>query len=58
MKNRIKLTDAKIVKGKNILVIDDVMTTSATVNAIAKVLKEHGAKNVYVLTGATVSMLD
>ena len=58
VKNSIQLIDKKVVKRKNILIIDDVMTTSATANAIAKVLKENGAKNVYVLTVATVSMLD
>lgn len=58
VKNSIELLDKKCVKQKNILIIDDVMTTSATVNAIAKLLKENGAKNIYVLTVATVSMLD
>ena len=58
VKDSIKITDSKRIKGKNVLVIDDVMTTSATVNAISKVLKEHGAKNVYVLTVATVSIID
>lgn len=58
VKDSIEIVDKKCVKHKNILVIDDVMTTSATVNAIAKVLKDSGAKNVYVLTVATVSMID
>lgn len=35
---------------KTLLLIDDVMTTGATVNACAKVLKQHGAKTVDVLT--------
>lgn len=42
------------VKGKNILLIDDIMTTGATANECAKVLESAGAKNVYVLTLATV----
>jgi len=37
-------------KGKNILLVDDVFTTGATTNSIAKVLKEHKADKVYVLT--------
>ena len=35
---------------KNILVIDDVITTGSTLDAVAKVLKDNGAKKVYGLT--------
>lgn len=44
------VTNKSKVKGKNILIVDDVYTTGATMNAIAKVLKEAGAKNVYGVT--------
>ncbi len=40
------------VKDETILLIDDVFTSGATVSASAKVLKEKGARRVYVLTVA------
>lgn len=41
------------VKGKRVLVIDDVKTTGATLNECAKVLKRAGATAVYGLTVAS-----
>jgi len=38
------------IKGKNILLVDDVITTGATVQSCCKALKKFGAKKVYVLT--------
>ncbi len=38
--------------GRKVLLVDDVMTTGATVNACAKALKKGGADSVHVLTVA------
>ncbi|TCK05260.1 ComF family protein [Phorcysia thermohydrogeniphila] len=40
------------VKGKRVLIFDDIFTTGSTVNEIVKVLKENGASNVFVYTVA------
>ena len=37
-------------KYKNYLIVDDIMTTGATVNEVAKVLKRGGASKIFVLT--------
>ena len=41
------------VKGKTILIVDDVMTTGSTLNEIARILKKAKAKEVYGLTFAS-----
>ena len=41
------------IKGKTILVCDDVLTTGATVNELARLLKQSGAAGVYVVVLAT-----
>ena len=38
--------------GQRVLLVDDVMTTGATVNACAKALKKGGANTVHVITVA------
>lgn len=52
-KNRLKnvqnvfdINDKDIIKGRTIIIIDDVTTTGATINEIIKILKKYGAKKV------------
>jgi ComF family protein len=48
----IKLSDGfdkRKLLGKTVILLDDVVTTTATVNECAKVLKENGAERVFVL---------
>jgi ComF family protein len=44
--------------GKNVLLVDDVFTSGATLNECARVLKKAGATQVYVLTIARVTRDD
>ena len=53
MKDAFKVISDEIIKGKNILVVDDVITTGATSSGVAEVLKKAGARSVYVLTFAS-----
>lgn len=56
MKNAFAVPSQKrgAIKGKNLLLIDDVYTSGATLNACTKALKQSGAKSVFVLTLARV----
>lgn len=49
VKNAYKLKNIQIIKQKNILIVDDIYTTGATVNECAKVLKQQNC-NVSILT--------
>lgn len=44
-----KVTDRAKVKGKNILIVDDIYTTGSTIDACVRVLKKAGARSVSAL---------
>lgn len=50
VKNAFEVTRRKFVEGATILLIDDVFTSGATASACAGILKQSGARKVYVLT--------
>lgn len=50
MRDAFRLSQLADVAGKDILLVDDVFTTGATVNEATKVLKRAGAGHVYVFT--------
>lgn len=52
VKNAFSVTNKKKIKGKNILVIDDVITTGATVSECARQLLNASAKKVYSISAA------
>lgn len=54
MQSAFALSKKAAIRGKVILLIDDVLTTGATLEACTQVLLEGGAKAVYVLTLARV----
>lgn len=46
--------EREIVKDKTLILVDDVLTTGATADAVAGELKKRGAKKVYLVTAASV----
>ena len=54
LKGSFIVADKKAVKGKKILIVDDVLTTGATSGELASLAKKSGAKSVYLLTVASV----
>ena len=54
LKGCFRVHERKLCRGKTIVLVDDVMTTGATANAIASALFGAGAKQVYLLTFASV----
>lgn len=49
VENAFSIKIPELVKNKKVIIFDDIYTTGATANEIAKILKEAGAKNVFIL---------
>jgi ComF family protein len=54
VKDAFAVPDPELVKGKNVLLIDDLLTTGSTVKECARVLRRAGARRVEVLTVSRV----
>ena len=52
LKDAFALENKNIVKDKNILIVDDILTTGATAESMAKLFKNAKANKVCVLTFA------
>ena len=56
VRNAFEVKRPKLIAGKNVLLVDDVLTSGATASDAAKVLKKAGAARVYVFTLARAVM--
>ena len=50
MEGAFKIKNSTYIEGKNIILVDDLFTTGATVNDASRALKAAGAKQVGVFT--------
>lgn len=47
-----KIRDGELVRGRNVILIDDILTTGATLSEARRTLKSAGAKNIFAFTVA------
>ncbi|MBI4992504.1 MAG: ComF family protein [Candidatus Harrisonbacteria bacterium] len=52
VKDAFQVTDPKTIQGKNILLVDDVYTSGATINEAIRLLKESGARKIIAMVVA------
>jgi ComF family protein len=52
IRNAFLLKKKKIIEGKNIILVDDVITTGATISECGRVLKNNGATNIFAISAA------
>ena len=52
VRDAFKIRDKNNVKGKKIILLDDIVTTGATIFECEKILKEAGAMSINILTVA------
>ena len=49
IKQKIEVIDGELLKNKNILIVDDVMTTGSTISAAIELLAQYQPKNIKIL---------
>ena len=54
LEDAFRVIDKNLVKGKDVLIVDDVTTTGATAEVIAERLKKAGARQVFLISIASV----
>ena len=52
LKGAFRVADGEAVRGREVLLVDDIMTTGATARECSRVLKRAGATRVWVVTAA------
>ncbi|MDD4334756.1 MAG: ComF family protein, partial [Desulfotomaculaceae bacterium] len=52
LKGALRVTNTEVIRGKNIMIIDDVFTTGSTMSSAALIIRSAGAKHVFGLTVA------